>query len=104
MIEPMLPADHPHAPKFWMNETGGKLIPAVRRYLADERAEPGDADLLRAYLRQWIDSPVWDSGATDLTDGQTELAKLRKAVREIRTRHDVNAWLHDALNVGIDPL
>jgi hypothetical protein len=81
-----------------------EVIPGVRRYLADERAEPGDTDLIRAYLRQWIDSPVWDP-ATDY-DGhdRTELAKLRKAVRELRNRHDITAWLHDALNVGIDPL
>jgi hypothetical protein len=99
----LLPPDHPQAPKYWMNETGGRLIPAVRRYLADEPVEPGDTDLIRAYLRQWIDSPVWDAGPVD-ADGPTELAKLRKEVRELRNRADITAWLEHALDLAIDPL
>jgi hypothetical protein len=99
----LLPPDHPQAPKYWMNETGGRLIPAVRRYLADEPVEPGDTDLIRAYLRQWIDSPVWDAGPVD-GGGHTELAKLRMEVRELRNRADITAWLEHALELAIDPL
>jgi hypothetical protein len=103
MIEPMLPADHPHAPKFWMNETGGKLVPAMERYLKGDPAETDDIHLIRAYLRQWIDSPVWAAGI----DGETRdtLSELRRKVREIRIRTDIDEWLENALEqLAIDPL
>jgi hypothetical protein len=100
MTEPrLLPPDHPQAPKYWMHETGGKLVAAVHRYLQDQPAHPDDMSLLRAYLRQWIDSPAWD-GAND----QTDLANLRRDVRELRSRGDIARWLEQAFDLGIDPL
>lgn len=94
----LLPPDHPQAPKYWSNEIGGKLVPAILRYLDGRPTQPDDVMLIRAYLRQWIDSPVWDTGEPD------DLAKLRKDVRELRDRSDITAWLKQALEFGIDPL
>jgi hypothetical protein len=104
----LIPPDHPDAPKYWMYETGGKLVPAMERYLKGEPAEPDDVNLIRAYLRQWIDSPVWDDGVdlgipADPIEGVT-LDDLRRKVREIRTRLDIDVWLADALDLAIDPL
>jgi hypothetical protein len=98
----LIPPDHPDAPKYWMYETGGKLVPAMERYLKDEPAEPDDVNLIRAYLRQWIDSPVWAAGIESET--RDRLSELRRNVREIRNRHDINIWLEFAANLAIDPL
>lgn len=93
----LLPPDHPDAPKYWMLEIGDQLRPAIMRYLENEPLEAGDVDIIRAYLRQWIDSPVWNAEGEEVDD-------LRRKVREIRTRSDVCDWIEDALDLGIDPL
>lgn len=92
------PAD-PRAPKYWIYEQGGKLRPAMQRYLEGHLAQPGDTALIRAYLQQWIDSPVWDN-----PDTVAELAELRRDVRGIATRMHLDLWLEAAFNLGIDPL
>jgi hypothetical protein len=98
----LLPPDHPQAPKYWMYEVSGKLVPAIKRYLEGTRAFPDDVNLIRAYLRQWIDSPVWEDGAEGET--RSALDDLRRKARELRTIDDITAWVEDALNLGIDPL
>lgn len=97
----LLPPDHPQAPKYWMNETGGKLVPAIERYLKGTPADADDVNLIRAYLRQWIDSPVWNDGDDQARD---DLSELRRKVREIRTRLDIDQWLEAANDLAIDPL
>jgi hypothetical protein len=94
----LLPPDHPQAPKYWMNETGGKLVPAIERYLKGLPPDADDVNLIRAYLRQWIDSPVWDA------QDRTELDELRRTVRQIGSRLAIDQWIEDALNLSIDPL
>ena len=98
----LLPPDHPQAPKYWMNETGGKLVPAMERYLKGKPADPDDVSLIRAYLRQWIDSPVWDEGAEG--ESRTTLDELRRTVRQIGSRIAIDQWLEDASDLAIDPL
>jgi len=98
----LLPPDHPQAPKYWMHEAGGKLVPAMKRYLDAYDPEPGDILLIRAYLKQWIDSPVWDGDIGDET--RADLAGLRAEVRELRSSGDITMWLDQALGLGIDPL
>lgn len=96
------PSD-PRAPKYWMHEApGGPIVPAIQRYLNGEDAQPDDVGLIRAYLRQWIDSPVWADGID--SDTRTSLDELRKKAREIQSRLDVDWWLGLALDLGIDPL
>ena len=95
----LLPPDHPHAPKYWMYETGGKLVPAMQRFIEGRPAEPDDINLIRAYLAQWINSPLWDGGPYAET-----LDDLRIKVHELHNRHQVDIWLDLALDLGIDPL
>ena len=102
MERTLLPPDHPQAPKYWMHEIGGKLAPAMHRYLKGEPAERDDVNLIRAYLRQWIDSPVWDGGIESET--QTALDELRRKVRELRSSLEIDMWLSDAMDLNIDPL
>jgi hypothetical protein len=91
------------APGYWMDETGGQLAPAIERYLAGELRN-GDIPLIRAYLRQWIDSPAWDNNPHLTADGVRELADLRSSVETIATREDIDGWLKIAIDKGLDPL
>lgn len=91
-----LPApDHPDAPKYWMYETSGVLAPAVEAYLNGAPMTMNQLGAMRAYLRQWINSPVWRGPEIDV---------LRVNINSIGTRDDIDRWLSQALQSGIDPL
>jgi len=100
----LLPPDHPQAPKYWMLETGGKLVPAMKRYLSDEKSEPGDVDLIRAYLVQWIYSSVWDDAPMMDDAGRAELKELRLGAHKLTNRRQIEHWIEVATDWGMDPL
>lgn len=91
-----LSPDDPRAPKYWMWETSGVLHAVVKAYLEGDEMTVEQVGWMRAYVRQWVSSPVWS--------GTPELEKLQSDVDEIRTRPDIDAWLSRALQIGIDPL
>ena len=92
-------------PHFWRQEVSGVLQPVVERYLTDrESMSLHDIALMRVYVRQWIVSPVWDANPSLDGCSRAELERLRKAVDDIRTVADIHDWLHQALDIGIDPL
>ena len=86
-------ARHGQGPGYWMNET--TLRPAIVAYLEGDEPTPAEIAAIRAYLRQWIMAPGWDGPAVD---------ELRRRVDELTSRQAIKAWLHHALNEGIDPL
>jgi hypothetical protein len=82
-------------PGYWMNEQSGKLKPAVLAYLKGERLDDVQIGFIRAYLRQWIDSPMWRGD---------EVEALREGVDRLVDRASIRDWLDDALKANIDPL
>jgi hypothetical protein len=82
-------------PKFWMNESTGILAPVVEAYLVGDALTAEQVHLMRVYLRQWIDSPVWKGDAIE---------KLRATVEHISNKTDITNWLDAAMDEGIDPL
>ena len=83
------------APGYWMHETSGVLAPAVLAYLDGSPLSADQVVTLRAYLRQWIMSPAWRGDDVDL---------LRADIDNLVDRGTLTAWLHRALDLGIDPL
>jgi hypothetical protein len=81
-----------------MHETSGVLKPVIRRYLQGHRLEPYQVGIMRAYLEQWFDSPVWR------TDNDGNLESIRVRVHQISETGHIRAVLKDALELGIDPL
>jgi hypothetical protein len=81
-------------PGYWMNETSGKLRPAIFAYLNGQRLTEEHAAAIRAYLRQWM-AADWKG---------PEIASLRAAIDAIRNGGDVERWLTRAIMQGIDPL
>ena len=100
----MLSPDHPQAPKYWMHEISGVLKQPIERYLHSHPLQPGDVELIRAYLTQWIDSPVWLMDPNQDSASHKAIVKLRRDVRQIQTALDIRHWLFDALEWEIDPL
>ena len=83
----------PDAPKYWRDEIGGQLAGAVLRYL-NGNMTLRDVALMRAYLSQWIQSPVWDMVPDQTGEGREALSRLRAGVGAIVTVADISAWLH----------
>ena len=83
------------APGYWLAETTGILRPVVMAYLEGKDMVPEQVATMRAYLRQWIADPSWQGPG---------IAALRERVEAIRTREDVENWLADADEAGVDPL
>lgn len=88
-------------PGYWRNETTGVLRPVVLRYLKGHELRPSDCAALRAYIRQWITSPVWDLNPHG---GHETLAGLRSRLDDLTSRQAIEAWLDDATELGLDPL
>ena len=104
------PPGHRDAPKYWQHETGGALRIAVENYLNNRDMTVRDVALMRAYLVQWIDSPVWEMNPHLSEGGPAALAALaaltalRLRARRIQTVQDIRLWISAALAEGHDPL
>jgi hypothetical protein len=71
---------HPDAPKYWRFETGGALGFAVMTYLNGKHLDHFQIGLIRAYLSQWVQSPVWDMNPESDVELKQALADLRASV------------------------
>jgi len=91
-----IPCDLSTARGYWMHEISGVLQPVVRAYLERRWLTPREVHIMRAYLKLWIDAPVWR--------GDRELAELRQQVNEIHSVADIDRWICLALREGHDPL
>jgi hypothetical protein len=76
--------------------TKPSTAPVMKAYLDGEELPSEGIGTMRAYLRQWISSPVWLES--------TELTELRESVEKIATTEDIDVWLLQAAAEGIDPL
>jgi hypothetical protein len=84
------------SPGYWMNEIGGLLREVVEAYLKGLPLTEDDVGMMRDYLRQWVESDMWTEGP--------ELDTLRKHVKRIKTREDIDACVWEAVDLGMDPL
>lgn len=82
-------------PHYWTDETSGALRPAVEAYLRGGAMTPDQIAAMRAYLRQWIDAPVWK--------GRT-VPFLRQWIDTLTSREAIALWLAVAKESGIYPL
>jgi hypothetical protein len=90
------------APAYWLDEPAGGLGVAIRRYLRDETLSVRDVALFRAYLRQWIVSPVWDRMNGEET--AATVARLRTSVDGLASAAAIRGWIAIATQWGLDPL
>ena len=76
-------------------------FPTVCARLKDMRQQVA---AIRAYFRQWIESPVWDENPLMTADGQAELDQLRLRSEGLKDRRSIERWVDDATEAGLDPL
>lgn len=95
-METILDPSDPRAPKYWRYETSGILAPTIEAYLNGKPLTIRQIALMRAYLYQWVASPVWGPS------GVLEVLRIRVAA--IKTVEDIRAAIRAGLEIGIDPL
>lgn len=91
-------------PGYWMHETSGVLRPAVEAYLVGVDMTPEQIAAMRAYLRQWIMAPVWNTNPYAGPDEWAWLERMRDDIDTLSTRMAISEWLRIAMEGGIDPL
>lgn len=82
-------------PGFWRYEVSGALRPVIVAYLTGAAIDAAGIALMRGYLRQWIEAPVWHGPSIE---------QLRAEVDGLTSRAAIAAWLDRAELAGIDPL
>lgn len=92
------------APGYWMHETSGVLRPAVEAYLNRRPMSKKQIAAMRAYLRQWIMSPVWDANPHIGEIERAALAQLRAGIDALTSHKAIDDWLAAAFMEGHDPL
>ncbi|NNJ09229.1 hypothetical protein EKD04_002690 [Chloroflexales bacterium ZM16-3] len=94
-------ADYPYPfavakpPRFWMEETSGALNAAVEVFMRSEDLSASQMELLKIYLRQYIERAV----ITDEADRRRLLGRLDK-MRGVR---DMERFAEDLSEVGVEP-
>jgi len=87
-------------PLYWRDDITGELPAAVQAYLNNriDGTEISNAQivLLVDWLTHFIHAPCWE--------GDEQLARLRSSVTKLKTPNDVDRWLRQALEIGLDPL
>jgi len=86
---------HIVGPYYWMWETSGILQPVIKEYLNNRKLTPVQISILKLYLRQWIRSSVWKGPPVEA---------LRKMADVIESQEDIDEWITNATECGIDPL
>ena len=81
-------------PRFWMEETTGALADAVETYMNGERLSPEQLDLIKLYLRQYLERAVLAS------DANRKL--LLSRVNKLSTTADVEAFADEVSEYGAE--
>lgn len=99
-------------PKYWKFETSGRLAAAVKAYfrpyqevMISPSIELTETHLLhlRAYLSHWAEAPCWRLNPHSCSDHLAALDKLANDAKAINCRKDIDQWIEQALDLGIDP-
>ncbi|NTV65279.1 MAG: hypothetical protein HGA65_17350 [Oscillochloris sp.] len=94
-------ADYPYPfavakpPRFWMEETSGALSAVVEVFMRSEELKPSQLNLLRIYLRQYIERAV-------ITD-EADRRRLLGRIDSLRGISDMERFSEDLSEVGVEP-
>jgi hypothetical protein len=97
------PSSSHEVPKYWTLDLRDLSV-VVQAYRAEKDLTVRDVALMREYLRQWVDSPVWEMKPHETDAGRHWLAELRERVRVIASRDDIEQALSIMTARRMDPL
>lgn len=87
-------------PFYWRDEASGMLKDAIEQYIywaaRQSSTKPNEIqfDLIKKYLRYWIEAPCWK--------GPTK--KLVQQLKSVNRVEELEGWLSNCLEHGLDPL
>src|SRR5215217_9492990 len=87
------PVEHP--PHYWMTEQTGRLAEAVESYVGGEPLAPESLDLLRQYLRQYLERAVMTGDA----NRKVLIGKLAT----LRTAREIERFTDELAEIGVEP-
>lgn len=95
-------------PLRWIDEQTGVLACAIKAYL-DNRFDgkpitETDLALVRAWFVYYIEAPCWRSHDQEDREYVDGFDALRRKAHQLRTPDDIEAWINECLDWGIDPL
>ncbi|HNP85819.1 MAG TPA: hypothetical protein PKK78_06765 [Kouleothrix sp.] len=85
----------PQPPHYWMTEQTGKLAEAVELYFNGDPLPPAELELIRQYLRQYIERAVMTGDANRTT--------FLSRILALRSTRDIERFADELAEVGIEP-
>jgi hypothetical protein len=82
-------------PRFWMEETTGALAAAIEVYMRSEPLDAGQLELIKLYLRQYVERAVISQDA--------DRSKLLERIDKLRRVGDVERLADSLSEAGIEP-
>jgi hypothetical protein len=87
------PVERP--PHYWMTEQTGRLAEAVEAYVGGEPIAPDALDLIRQYLRQYLERAIMTGDA----NRNLLLGKLAA----LRSSREIERFADDLAEIGVEP-
>src|SRR5262245_30491454 len=87
------PVDRP--PHYWMTEQTGRLAEAVEAYVSGEPLDPTALDLIRQYLRQYLERTVMT--------GDANRSLLLGKLTSLRTAREIERFADELAEIGVEP-
>jgi hypothetical protein len=97
----LLNADYPypfpveHPPHYWMTEQTGRLAEAVETYVSGEPLAPDALDLIRQYMRQYLERAVMT--------GDANRKLLIGKLATLRTTREIERFTDELAEIGVEP-
>jgi hypothetical protein len=89
------PFDVERPPHFWMTEQSGRLEGAVEAYLNGDQLPPVALDLIKQYLRQYIERA--------LMSGEANRGALLRRVDALRDNRAIERFADEISEYGVEP-
>ncbi|MEZ4684170.1 MAG: hypothetical protein R2932_59165 [Caldilineaceae bacterium] len=96
----------PGSPLNWRDDVSGQMQETILSYL-EQRSTPEQLKTLIAYLQHYIYAPCWlEQNPFGEVDEEIAAAirKLREQAKRMVTLHEVNDFINEMINIGLDPL
>ena len=87
------PVERP--PHYWMTEQTGRLAEAVEAYVSGEALTPAALDLIRQYMRQYLERAVMT--------GDANRNLLLSKLASLRTAREIERFADDLAEIGVEP-
>ncbi len=88
------PFDVPEPPRFWMEEQTGALAEAVEAYMNGEALQPAQMELIKIYLRQYLERAVIADNANR--------KQLLSRIERLRQQRDLERFADELSEYGIE--